>query len=357
MNRERFARWTVLALALGLPLTVLVGGALLDRGGAVELRARMPEAGGWQPGQLVVRAGETLRLRLTSEDVVHGFAIGMLDLEPIDVRPGEVTEVTLSFDEPGRYVYYCTRWCGPDHWRMRGIIEVAGSVDARVESPPVPLFVELGLDLDSPHLARHVPAERPSAELGARLGVPLPADYLAPDLNRRRSPVEVWEELRSDSLTRRLSDMQTWDLVARLWAGNTTSEMLSEGERLYGANCAACHGEGGAGDGVMARSLARPPSEGAPTIGAAADSMTGVGHKTVTPADFSDPHSMLGASSALLEGKIIRGGMGTGMPYWGPIFTDRQIRALVDYLWTFEFDGLTRSAGQDRGVDVRAGGG
>ena len=32
---------------------------------------------------------------------------------------------------------------------------------------------------------------------------------------------------------------------------------------------------------------------------------------------------MLGASDAILEGKIIRGGMGTGMPYWGPIFTDR----------------------------------
>jgi len=26
---------------------------------------------------------------------------------------------------------------------------------------------------------------------------------------------------------------------------------------------------------------------------------------------------MLGASPALLHGKIVRGGMGTGMPYWG----------------------------------------
>ena len=35
---------------------------------------------------------------------------------------------------------------------------------------------------------------------------------------------------------------------------------------------------------------------------------------------------MLGASDAILEGKIMRGGMGTGMPYWGPIFTAEQIQ-------------------------------
>jgi mono/diheme cytochrome c family protein len=43
---------------------------------------------------------------------------------------------------------------------------------------------------------------------------------------------------------------------------------------------------------------------------------------------------MLGASSALLAGKILRGGMGTGMPNWGAILTDDQVGALVAYLWT-----------------------
>ena len=31
-----------------------------------------------------------------------------------------------------------------------------------------------------------------------------------------------------------------------------------------------------------------------------------------TPVDFTDPQRMLGASPALLQGKILRGGMGTG---------------------------------------------
>jgi mono/diheme cytochrome c family protein len=47
---------------------------------------------------------------------------------------------------------------------------------------------------------------------------------------------------------------------------------------------------------------------------------------------------MLGASPALLQGKILRGGMGTGMPMWGSIFTEEEIEALVAYLYTFQFE-------------------
>lgn len=339
MTRERFARFIVILAAVGLPVGLLTTGSLLRDGEAIEMRARMPEAGGWQPGELVTRVGEPLRLRLTSDDVVHGFAVGKIDMEAIDVKPGEMVETTLNFDEPGRYVYYCTRWCGPDHWRMRGIIEVSGPDDATAASPAPPLFMRIGLDIDAPHSARQIPEERPSAERGARLGLALPANYLDGDAQSRRSPDAVWEELRSDSLTRGMSDMEVWDLVAWLWTPSMPSEMVSEGERLYRANCAACHGEGGAGDGVMAASLSPvSPDRASLTIGVQADSMAGFGHRTSSPADLTDPRTMLGASSALLEGKIIRGGMGTGMPYWGPILTDREIRALVEYLWTFQLD-------------------
>lgn len=338
MRGERLARFTVLLVALGLPLAAIAAIALVDREEVVEVRARMPQAGGWEPGDLAARVGQPLRLRLTSADVVHGFAIGKLDFEPVDVNPGRVTEVTLTFEEPGRYVYYCTRWCGPDHWRMRGVIEVNGPGATRAEPSSQPRFIELGLDLDAPHPAEHVPARRPSAKRGARLGVMPAKELLGSDPFERRSPADVWTTLRSDSITGELSDMQTWDLVASLWARNTTPERLREGERLYRANCAGCHGEYGAGDGVMARSLTETRSEGSVVDPTMSDSMAGFGHRTESPADFTDPAAMLGASSALLEGKIIRGGMGTGMPYWGPIFTDRQIRALVDYVWTFQFD-------------------
>ena len=60
------------------------------------------------------------------------------------------------------------------------------------------------------------------------------------------------------------------------------------------------------------------------------------------PASFTDPQRMLGASPALLEGKILRGGMGTGMPSWGPIFKESDIWNIVGYLYTFQFKEFTK---------------
>ena len=60
-----------------------------------------------------------------------------------------------------------------------------------------------------------------------------------------------------------------------------------------------------------------------------------MGEGLFSPPDFTDPKNLLGTSPALLEGKIIRGGMGSGMPYWDPIFTPQQIDVLVGYLYSF----------------------
>jgi mono/diheme cytochrome c family protein len=182
-----------------------------------------------------------------------------------------------------------------------------------------------------------VPAEKPSAARGVSLGVSL--DRIAtPD--QTQSPAQVWHQLRSSSITQQLSDEQVWDLVALTWRSNTTPERLIEGQQLYAQNCAACHGETGKGDGVIAPSLKKTPMPGMTMT--RQETLTRqknlTGHETVAPINFTDAKNMLGASDAILEGKIMRGGMGSGMPYWGPIFTAEQIQALVDYLWTFQFD-------------------
>jgi mono/diheme cytochrome c family protein/plastocyanin len=325
MNAERVARLTAFALAVGLPLVAVIAGLPGSAAGqAIDIHGVMSEAGGWTPADLTAKTGEPLRLRLTSDDVMHGIALGQSDQPAVDVKPGEVTETTLVFDEPGKYTFYCTRWCGPNHWRMRGTIEVRGegSEQLAVESP---LYVTLGLDIDAPHPADVSPDGEPSARRGAALGVDIPAQYLAIDYARTHSPAEAWKAFRSAPFTRGLSDVQIWDLVALAWRSATTPEAVETGRRLYAANCAACHGETGAGDGVMATALAQPAHDN-------------IGHDAKSPANFTDAAAMLGASSALLQGKIVRGGMGTGMPYWGPIFTERQTWAVVDYLWTFQFN-------------------
>lgn len=321
MKAERFALLFVIVLVIGLPLAAVLARSNSD---VIEIHGRMAEEGGWTPGTLTAQVGRPLHLRLTSDDVVHSFAVGQSARPAVDVLPGKWTTTTLVFDQPGKYTFYCTRWCGPNHWRMRGTIEVMGTATEAI-TPTPPLYVTLNLDLDAPHPSDVVPSEKPSAARGAALGVKI--DRAATD--RAQSPVQVWRQLRASSITKDLSDEQVWDLAALTWRSNTTPERLAEGRQLYAQNCAACHGETGKGDGVIAPSLQK-----APTM----PGMAVTGHETVAPVDFTNAKNMLGASAAILEGKIIRGGMGTGMPYWGPIFTEDQIRTLIEYLWTFQFE-------------------
>jgi mono/diheme cytochrome c family protein len=147
------------------------------------------------------------------------------------------------------------------------------------------------------------------------------------DFYRSNSPFQTFEQLSLTNLT----DAEKWDVVAALWKANTTPESVANGKKLFGQNCAACHGENGAGDGVFADDLARAGES-------SMESMAGSNMMMQTPANFTDSTRMLGASPALLQGKILRGGMGTGMPMWGSIFTERQIWDLISYIYSFQFD-------------------
>ena len=232
-------------------LAVLTAVAVRVPAGAVELRGRMADDGGWTPGAIVTRVGEPLTLRMTSDDVVHGFAIGQSARPAVDLLPGTWMTTTLIFDRPGKYTYYCTRWCGPNHWRMRGTIEVTGS-GARVLADSVPLFLRLKLDLDQAHPSDALPAETPTAARAD--GLPSPVAPDGGDL-RTQSPAQVWRALRKHPVNARLTDQQLWDEVAAVWRAATSRERLAQGGQLYRDNCAACHGETGRGDGVMAKAL------------------------------------------------------------------------------------------------------
>jgi mono/diheme cytochrome c family protein len=266
--------------------------------------------------------------------VVHGFAIAKSDQPALEIMPGEFVDTTLTFDKPGIYTYYCNRWCGPNHWRMRGTIEVTGP-GTPLALDPQPLYVKLGIDIDSPQPAKNIPSSPASIEHGALFAKLLPAYATQRDTYLSTSPAKLWLQLRAEPTLSSLSDQDLWDAIAGIWQQQTTPEAVAVGQSLFAANCAACHGETGQGNGVMVRGkpVWNPGSQGSGGM-----STLSTGEGIFGPPDFTDPKNLLGASPALLEGKIIRGGMGTGMPYWGPIFTSQQIESLVSYLYHFAWN-------------------
>ncbi len=338
MKKETFARLLVgllILVAISIPLVGLWTSSHAA-GNTVELHARVAENGGWSQDTIQAQVGQPLHLRITSDDVVHGFAIGKSDAKALDIMPGEYSETTLTFSQPGQYTFYCSRWCGPNHWRMRGTIEVTGPGQS-LPADPQPLYLKLGINVDAPHNAIVTPSSPPSAERGTQFVTFLPAYATDRFTYLTSSPAQLWKRLRAAPSLAKLSDSDLWDAVAWIWQSQATPQKVADGQALFKENCAACHGETGKGDGVMVRGLPTPDAV-ANQNPASLTKIPGMDQGLAYPPDFTNPQQLLGASPALLEGKLIRGGMGTGMPYWGPIFADPQLQAIISYLYTFAWN-------------------
>jgi mono/diheme cytochrome c family protein/plastocyanin len=324
-RREIFALNVILLVLVAFPASILGYQAWRTASAGVkvvDIVARSPEQGGFAPDQLDLKVGETVRLRLSSPDVVHGFTIPGLGVNVDEIYPGKVVEIDVTPDKPGRYAFACTRWCGVDHWRMRGVIEVAGTAPTPTE--PAPLYQQLGIDLDlMPPTPSALPATRPSASAGAKLGVALPNSLADPASRRTVSPADAFQTLRADPANAGLSDVDVWNLVAWTWLKDAKPEALASAETLYARDCAACHGPDGKGGGPAGVNL----------LGMAKMDPT----MPRGPRDFTDAGMMLAASDVLLQGKLLRGGMGTGMPEFGSLYTDQELWAMTAYLRTFLF--------------------
>jgi cytochrome c oxidase subunit II len=67
--------------------------------------------------EIRIPAGEPVRLRLASADVIHAFWIPRLGPK-VDMTPGHITELVVTADEPGHYRARCTEYCGIAHAQM-----------------------------------------------------------------------------------------------------------------------------------------------------------------------------------------------------------------------------------------------
>ncbi|MFB6354484.1 MAG: cytochrome c oxidase subunit II [Halobacteriales archaeon] len=70
-----------------------------------------------------VPAGSTVTFYLTSADVIHGFEVVGTNVNAM-VIPGQVTKITVAFEEPATYGIVCNEYCGSGHHAMEGRLEV-----------------------------------------------------------------------------------------------------------------------------------------------------------------------------------------------------------------------------------------
>jgi cytochrome c oxidase subunit 2 len=73
--------------------------------------------------RIVIPAGKTVKFLVTSNDVIHAFAIPAFWAK-IDANPGRINETWVKVDRPGVYFGQCSELCGARHGYMPIAVEV-----------------------------------------------------------------------------------------------------------------------------------------------------------------------------------------------------------------------------------------
>ncbi len=72
---------------------------------------------------LVVPAGEEVKMRMSSADVLHGFFIPAFRVK-YDILPNRYTSVWFKATKEGTYDLFCTEYCGTKHSEMNKVVRV-----------------------------------------------------------------------------------------------------------------------------------------------------------------------------------------------------------------------------------------
>jgi cytochrome c oxidase subunit 2 len=77
----------------------------------------------FSPDKITLKKGQTVKLRLHSEDVTHGFFLRPLKLDE-EIPAGATTEVTVTPQQAGTFTSICDHFCGANHGNMNMTIMV-----------------------------------------------------------------------------------------------------------------------------------------------------------------------------------------------------------------------------------------
>jgi cytochrome c oxidase subunit II len=77
----------------------------------------------FSPDKITLKQGQTVKLRLHSEDVTHGFFLRPLKLDE-EIPAGQTVEVTVTPQAAGTFTTICDHFCGANHGNMNMTIVV-----------------------------------------------------------------------------------------------------------------------------------------------------------------------------------------------------------------------------------------
>jgi cytochrome c oxidase subunit 2 len=141
---------------------------------------------------MVVPAGKKVRLLITSNDVIHGWYVPQLGVNQYGI-PGFVKDTWFKVDKPGTYRGQCSQICGKEHGYM-------------------PIVVVAKAPEEYAAWVKEQKAKMPAEAAPPQVAAAAPA-AVAEDPNKK-------------------------------W---TAEELKTLGEKVYAANCAACHQPTGKG--------------------------------------------------------------------------------------------------------------
>jgi len=75
------------------------------------------------PNVIKLKLNESVRLRLTTEDVPHSFFSSELGINET-INPGKESIIEITPDKKGAFTFLCSIPCGEGHSEMRGTIVV-----------------------------------------------------------------------------------------------------------------------------------------------------------------------------------------------------------------------------------------
>ena len=77
----------------------------------------------YEPAELTLRLNEPVVFQLTSADVVMGFNVPDFKVRGT-IIPGQVTEVAMTPNKTGEFIFLCDVFCGSGHENMEGTLKV-----------------------------------------------------------------------------------------------------------------------------------------------------------------------------------------------------------------------------------------